>query len=176
MTWTTFHHRGEVLRTVIEQSNLRLDGRLPMDVQGVTETFGSETELLAALQLRWYTRLSGRIERQLLSQPWDLEQAVARAYRETVEELPGVRAMLDHYTEHPVDDVMAEALAKGNRTEWTMLAVMAGRAGQDDAAAPRIGREIATRAKTAYRPQRRRAAAPEPTLLDRIKAHLHLAA
>ena len=78
MTWTTFHHRGEVLRTVTRTADERRDGVLPMDVTGVRETFGDELTLLAALQLRWHTRLSGHIERALLDHPTDLEQAVDR--------------------------------------------------------------------------------------------------
>lgn len=40
----------------------RRDGLLPMDVIGVAEAFGDELTLLGALQLRWHTRLAGRIE------------------------------------------------------------------------------------------------------------------
>jgi hypothetical protein len=36
MTWTTFHHRGEVLRTVTRTADDRRDGILPMDVAGVS--------------------------------------------------------------------------------------------------------------------------------------------
>ena len=75
MTWTTFHHRGEVLRAVTQTADARRDGVLPMDVTGVRETFGDELTLLGALQLRWHTRLSGHLERALLDHPTDLEQA-----------------------------------------------------------------------------------------------------
>ena len=66
MTWDAFHHRGDVLRSVVEEANARRDGVLPMDLPGVAETFGDETALVAALQLRWHTRLAGRIERSLM--------------------------------------------------------------------------------------------------------------
>ena len=39
MTWTAFHRRGEVLRTVVETADQRVDGELPLDVPGVAETF-----------------------------------------------------------------------------------------------------------------------------------------
>ena len=55
MTWTSFHRRGEILRDVIASANRRRDGRLPMDLIGVAETFGDELSLLGALQLRWHT-------------------------------------------------------------------------------------------------------------------------
>ncbi|MGA8245612.1 MAG: hypothetical protein WB797_01790, partial [Nocardioides sp.] len=97
MTWTTFHHRGEVLRTVTLTADERRDGILPMDVDGVRETFGDELTLLGALQLRWHTRLSGHIERALIERPSDLEQAVVDAWHATADELPGTRLVLDHH-------------------------------------------------------------------------------
>ncbi|NHA00275.1 hypothetical protein G5V59_09645 [Nocardioides sp. W3-2-3] len=43
MTWKAYHNRGETLRAVIATSSVRRDGRLPMDVAGVSETFRDET-------------------------------------------------------------------------------------------------------------------------------------
>ena len=110
-----------------------------MDVEGVAETFGDELTLLGALQLRWHTRLAGRIERELMNQPMDLEQAVLTAWRATADELPGVLAIVDHYRAEPLDEAMAEAMAKSADKERTLLAVMAGRAGAQDAAAAARG-------------------------------------
>ena len=64
MTWTSFHRRGEVLRDVIAAADQRRDGVLPRDVDGVSATFADDLELLGALQLKWHTRLAGRIERE----------------------------------------------------------------------------------------------------------------
>ena len=77
MTWKSFHHRGEVLRDVIAAVDAREDGLLPMDVPGVAETFGDELTLIGALQLRWHTRLAGRIERELRA-ALDLDAARSR--------------------------------------------------------------------------------------------------
>ena len=101
MTWTSFHNRGEILRTVIHAADERLDGALPLDLDGVRETFADELDLLGALQLKWHTRLSGRIERELMSQPMDLEAAVVSAWHRTADELPGVRAILDRHRPAP---------------------------------------------------------------------------
>ena len=87
MTWDAFHHRGEVLRSVVDEANARRDGVLPMDLPGVAETFGDETALVAALQLRWHTRLAGRIERTLMDRPDDLETAVVTAWRGAAAEM-----------------------------------------------------------------------------------------
>ena len=99
MTWTTYHRREDAMRDVIAAVDARADGRLPMGLPGVPETFGDEKTLLGALQLRWHTRLGGRIERELDRAPHDPEAAIAAARRETARELPGVRAVLDRHGE-----------------------------------------------------------------------------
>jgi len=150
MTWKSFHHRGEILRTVTATADVRRDGILPMDVEGVAETFGDELSLLGALQLRWHTRLAGRIERELMSQPMDLERAVATAWQVTADELPGVRAIVDHYRAEPVDQAMEVAMAKSSDKERILLAVMAGRSSGQDAAAVRVGAEIENHARATH--------------------------
>src|SRR3954447_10738909 len=95
MTWTSFHRRGDVLRDVIAVADRRRDGVLPSDVAGVPTAFRDDLDLLAALQLKWHTRLAGRIEHEQLAQPMDLRAAVVRAWHRTADELPGIRAILD---------------------------------------------------------------------------------
>jgi hypothetical protein len=173
MTWTTFHHRGEVLRSVTRTADTRRDGILPMDVDGVRETFGDEHTLLGALQLRWHTRLSGHIERELLQQPLDLERAVTAAWHATADELPGTRAIVDHYRAEPIDEPMAVTLATAAAKERVLLAAMAGRAGAHTAETAAAGRALEDLARETYRP------APSPVtpqrghgLIGRIKAHI----
>src|SRR5215218_3798254 len=101
MTWSTFHSRGAILHDIVETADARRDGVLPWDLPGVSETFRDELDLIAALQLKWHARLSGNIERALMSQPLDLEDAVASAWNLTSEQLPGVRMILDRYAESP---------------------------------------------------------------------------
>lgn len=131
MTWDSFHRRGDVLRAVTEEANNRCDGVLPMDLPGVAETFDDELDLLAALQLRWYTLLSGQIDRMMVDEPVDLEQAVVDAWRASAATLPGVRAVLDRAREHGSAEVVS-ALAASTAKERHMLALMAGRASQFD--------------------------------------------
>jgi hypothetical protein len=119
MTWKTYHDRGAVLRDVLTTADARRDGILPMDVPGVTETFGDELSLLGALQLRWHTRLAGRLETELDAA--DPATAATRAWRTTAHELPGVRAIIDHYAEHPLDDRMAHATAVAGAKERALL-------------------------------------------------------
>lgn len=171
MNWNSYHTRGEILRSVIDVANQRHDARLPMDVEGVREKFDDELDLLGALQLKWHTRLAGRIECELAEQPMDLEGAVISAWHRTTDEMPGVRAVLDHYrvgTGDPRTDVaMTKAVAK----EHILLAVMAGRGGTHDELAIPVGAMIEERARATYLPALP-VPATRPSLMDRIKAVL----
>jgi hypothetical protein len=178
MTWKSFHNRGEILRSVIAAADARRDGILPTDVDGVSETFGDELTLLGALQLRWHTRLAGRIERELMSQPLDLERAVVAAWVATADELPGIRAVVDHYRAEPQDAQMATALTKSAAKERILLAVMAGKASAQDASAARVGerierdaRELLARLEAAHLGDLTEPAS-RSGLLDRLKAAL----
>jgi hypothetical protein len=189
MTWSTFHHRGAILQTVVEVADTRRDGILPLDLPGVSESFHDELDLLAALQLKWHARLSGNIERALMSQPLDLEDAIASAWSTTSEQLPGVRKILDRYAESPSDPEMGAALIRANEKEWIRLAAAAGLASDESAAADRAGRQVELRARTEAAEKSERRAdesamdlladattdvddAGTPSLVDRIKAVL----
>jgi hypothetical protein len=148
MTWKSHHRRADVLRDVIRTADERLDGLLPLDVDGVADTFDDELTLLGALQLRWHTRLAGHVERRLTDQPLDLEGAVALAWLDAAEDLPGIRAVLDHHVEHPTSPEMARVVSVATGKEHEMLALMAGRASAPGAAAQRVGRAIERRART----------------------------
>ncbi len=151
MTWTTFHRRGEVLRAVTTAVDARRDGLLPMDVAGVRETFGDELSLIATLQLRWHTRLSGRLEHALMAQPTDIDEAVVGAWHATAAELPGTRLVLDHYRAEPIDGAMADALRTAAAKEHVLLAAMAGHSTADPAVTATRGRELEARARATYR-------------------------
>src|SRR6478672_10840697 len=142
MTWDAFHHRGDVLRDVVDEANRRRDGVLPTELPGVAETFGDESALVAALQLRWSTRLAGHVERSLMELPDDLETAVVSAWRATADELGGVRVILDAQREAPPTAEMAEAFEKAHRKDAVLMAAMAGLASPSDPAAVRIGERL----------------------------------
>jgi hypothetical protein len=181
MTWDAVHQREEILRTVIDEAGRRLDGTLPVELPGVDEAFRDDLHLVAALQLRWHTRLAGRIERALMEQPSDLETAVLRAWRSTAAELAGVREILDAHRAAPTTPEMGEALERAHRKDAVLLAAMAGRASAADPAAVRVGEQVEEQARAGYHP------APSPRhlrtdvaaevscragLLGRLKAHL----
>jgi hypothetical protein len=179
MTWDTFHRRGEVLRNVLAHAETYRDGTLPMQLTGARETFGDEHTLLGALQLRWHTHLAGAIERELAARPHDLEDAVTDAWRKSAGELAGLRTILDVHAVDPASPETAEALAKAQRKDWTLMAAMAGKASPTDPRAAEVGRAIELRARETFvpvphgAPGRRRAEAPSRgSLLRRVKAAL----
>ena len=172
MTWKSHHRRGDVLREVIRTADERLDGRLPLDVEGVADTFGDELTLLGALQLRWHTRLAGHVERALADQPLDLEGAVALAWLGAAEDMPGTRAIIDHHVAHPTSPEMARATRIATGKEHELLALMAGRASAPGEAAQRVGREIEAAARASYVPGAAPRSAPAPSLVQRIRAVL----
>lgn len=172
MSWKSHHRRAEVLRDVVRTADDRLDGRLPMDVPGVRETFGDELSLLGTLQLRWYTRLTGRIEQELADEPLDLEDAVVQAWTATARALPGTRAVLDGA--HAPASPNAEALTTARRKEREMLALMAGRASSQGEPAARIGAQIESlaRARLAADAAQPRCRGPAPSLVGRLRSVL----
>jgi hypothetical protein len=172
MTWKSFQNRGEILRTVIATAAVRRDGLLPMDVSGVAGAFGDELDLLAALQLKWHTRLAGHIERELVTQPLDLRAAVETAWGHAADELPGIRKILDHYRAEPIDESMATAMAKATAKEHALLAVMAGLSSVDDHRAAPLGAAIEASARQAHEQRTAQPAEPveQPSLLERLKA------
>lgn len=172
MTWKSFHSRGETLRAVIAAADDRRDGTLPLDVDGVAESFADELDLLGALQLRWHTRLAGHVERELSRQPFDLEDAVVAAWHATADELPGVLAVLDHHRAAPADRPTAEAMARATAKQHALLAMSAGRASAADEVAVRVGAAIESRARATHRPVRAAADPRPPRLLDRLRAAL----
>jgi len=169
MTWTNYHKRGEILRTVIAVADQRRDGRLPMDVEGVGVKFDDELDLLGTLQLKWHTRLAGRIEQELAEQPMDLEAAVVRAWHHAAADMPGIRLIIDHYRAHPTDQRMATAMTKSHRKEHLLLAVMAGKGAYTDELAIPAGARIEEKAREVFRPLEPVSGA-RGSLLDRIKA------
>jgi hypothetical protein len=175
--WAAHHRRGDVLRAVVDHADRHRDGLLPTHLPGVAETFRDETDLVAALQLRWHTRLAGRIERSLAEQPADLEAAVVAAWRATATELAGVRAILDRAADAPTSDGLAVALDRAAAKEHTLLAVMAGRTAMDDATAPAVGRALEEQARAGLPPastppRSHRADGPTRSLVGRLKAVL----
>ncbi|MCW2759299.1 MAG: hypothetical protein JWO46_3045 [Nocardioidaceae bacterium] len=167
MSWTTFHRRGDVLRDVYDEADLRRDGTLPMQLPGVlgtSGTFRDELDLVGALALRWSTRLHAAIERELSDdadgEPGDLESAVRRAWIGTARELPGIRAILDRQLVSPDGPGVGEALQRARDKEHATLAYAAGRGTGPEAVG--VGDRIERAARATYRPSIPMPSAPVP--------------
>jgi hypothetical protein len=142
MSWDAYRRRDEVLRRVTEHVARAGDGSLPWtEVAGVPDTFDSPEDLLRALQMRWHTRLAGRVDAELDEQPTDLEAAVERAWRETAADLPGERSALDAHEHEP-------ALVAARHQEMAFLATAAGLAPLGDPRAVALGQQLRERART----------------------------
>lgn len=166
MTWNAFHRRGDVLRAVVDAADSRRDAVLPMDVPGVSDHFRDELDLLAALLLRWHARLSGNIERELMLEPLDLESAVARAWRRTCDDMPGVRLIIDRCLETPTNTEMERALRRAQQREWIRLAHAAGLANDESRAAALAGSRIEARARALELQDSLAEVAPAPAAPD----------
>ena len=185
MSWNSFHHRGEILRAVVDTANDRRDGVLPAGVPGVAENFEDELDLVGALLLKWHARLSGNIERALMREPLDLQSAVADAWRTTAEQMPGVRLVIDRCADHPDTPEMEQAMNRAREHEWMRLATLSGLASAHDATAVVAGRRVEDLARSGLdlsvrSPQvdapTRQATEPKPasgpSFVDRIRAVL----
>ncbi|MGH3495941.1 MAG: hypothetical protein ACRDP1_00550 [Nocardioidaceae bacterium] len=135
MTWDAYHRRDDILRRLDEVADRHRDGRLPWNEIDAASVFDSTSDLLLAVQMRWHTRLSGRIDRELMNDPMDLRSAIARAWRHAAADLPGMRAILDAHDDVP-------ALGKARDKELGYLASAAGLAAMDDPDAVGIGFEL----------------------------------
>lgn len=143
MTWVDYHRRDEALRAVVELADRRVDGLLPWEeVPGAEEIFGTPSELLRALQMRWHTRLVGSLDEMLAEEPLDLEAATVRGWCRAAEAMPGARAVLDANRDHT-------AVAPGRRKDFVLMASTAGLGNAEDEYAVRAGRALEGRARMA---------------------------
>lgn len=142
MTWNVTHHRGEILRAAADHVNEMNTGVLPMELDGVAETFADELDLIAGMYLKWHARLSGNLDDAMAPESVDPDVTVARAWEKTAQQLPGIRKLIDNYTQNPVDDRMRTALDKAQRKEWASLAFAAGITQVPGTTAEQAGRQI----------------------------------
>lgn len=171
MTDPPCRRRYRVLQRLIQDMDERIDGVIPSHLPGLREVFEDDVALVGALQMRWYTRLSGRIEVEQ-TQLSDRERAVVSAWRLTQTELPGVRRALDRAIESPSSPEMRLMLAKARRKEHIMVALMAGLTWFQDDRAAELGSDLELAARQESELQPRHTEARRRTLLARLRARL----
>ncbi|GHG49267.1 MULTISPECIES: hypothetical protein [Amycolatopsis] len=126
MSWTDFYRRQEILEATVRLAARNPGEPLPLEeVPGAEEHFGTEENVLTALQYQWTRTLSGRLRSEVVD-PDDADglgdhvDAVTRAWRAAVDEHADLRAVLDGaYERHA-------SLRRMHEGELRMLAVTAG--------------------------------------------------
>ncbi len=89
MGWQEFYRRRDALNAAVAQGELRR-----------SESFPDERELLRALHHRWTQRLTARLELAELDDA-DPVDAVGTAWRQTAEDNPALRTLLDTHADDP---------------------------------------------------------------------------
>ena len=126
MSWTDFYRRQEILEATVRLAARNPGEPLPLEeVPGAEEHFGTEENVLTALQYQWTRTLSGRLRSEVVD-PDDADglgdhvDAVTRAWRAAVDQHADLRAVLDGaYERHA-------SLRRMHEGELRMLAVTAG--------------------------------------------------
>jgi hypothetical protein len=122
MTWDAYHRRKNVLREMLEIADRRPDvtlAELLDTVPDAREAFPTETDALYDLQMAWFQRLSGQMDRLLADEAESPELVPVTAWVSTAADMPGARALLDAHRDAP-------ALRKAVAKELAYLAMSAG--------------------------------------------------
>jgi hypothetical protein len=122
MTWDAYNRRKNVLRemlTIADRHHGTTLAELLDTVDGARAAFPTETDALFELQMTWFQRLSGQMDRLLSDEHESPELVPVTAWVNTAAELPGARALLDAHRDEP-------ALGKAFAKELAYLAMSAG--------------------------------------------------
>ncbi|MGJ9421813.1 hypothetical protein [Aeromicrobium sp. CF3.5] len=122
MTWDAYNRRKESLREILAIADR--DRHLPLtDLLDTAdphrEAFEDVTAVLFDLQMLWFQRLSGTVDRLTADGTDDFEMVALDAWVSAAAELPSARALLDAHRHAP-------ALAKAFAKEQAFLAGAAG--------------------------------------------------
>lgn len=146
MSWTDFYRRREILEAAVRHAERAPAEPLALDeIPGAAEVFGTEENLLLALQYKWSQLLGGYLRAELADPEdafadgvGDQVDAVSRAWRRAQSKHEALRTLLDNGVQR------CAALVPLHEGELRMLAVTAGLA---EASEPReevtnVGRAI----------------------------------
>lgn len=139
--------RAQVLHCVIDEMLRRQDGTIPADVENMSTFFDSQDDLINAVLLRWHTRLVSSIERGLVDDPEDREEAVIEAWQHAARLYRGVLAAIDDLTADPTSAAVARAVHTTLRNDQAAMAVAAGLASGPDDLAVRVGQRLELEAR-----------------------------
>ncbi|MDP3891421.1 hypothetical protein [Nocardioides sp.] len=158
---------------MIEEILIRKDGQIPTDIDGIDTFFNGTEDLTNALLLRWHTRLTASLERGLVDDPEDREDAVIEAWRHATWIYWGVRRLIDELAENPPTEGVANAVRTTARNDWAAMAIAAGLASGFDEPAARVGHRLELEARRRNLVEHSTARMPRPrTVLGKVKAML----
>lgn len=138
MSWNDFYRRRDVMEHVLRQARRAPEGNLPFaSVPGAAEVFGTEENLLLALQYKWTQVLGGYLRAEIAG-PEDAGDVPSGAQRDNVDAVSRAwrAAVRDHRTLHATLEAQRprhEALARAYQTELRTLAYTAGLAEPNEA-------------------------------------------
>ena len=105
MTWDAYNRRKEALRevlTIADRHREEVSATELLDtVEGANRAFTNVAELLLEVQMNWYQRLSGQVDRTLSVGAEDLETVVTKAWTDAAAQMPGARALIDAHADMP---------------------------------------------------------------------------
>ncbi|MRJ78236.1 hypothetical protein GEV29_17015 [Aeromicrobium sp. SMF47] len=122
MTWDAYNRRKESLRGMLAVKDAHRDLSLTELIdatEGGRDAFPTDTDALFELQMTWFQRLSGHMERLICEGQEDPGMVAVTAWVSTAADLPSVRALLDAHRDEP-------ALRKAFAKELAYLATSAG--------------------------------------------------
>jgi hypothetical protein len=162
--------RASVLHAMIDNILARKDGEIPTNIDGIDTFFDGIEDLANALLLRWHTRLVASLERGLVDDPEDREEAVIEAWRHATWIYWGVRMVIDKLAENPPTEEVAHAVHMTARNDWAVMALAAGLASGYDEPAIRVGHRLELQARRRNLLEHSTAREPHPrTLLGKLK-------
>lgn len=159
MTWDAYHRRKSALREILSLADRdrTADADALLDaVPGAREAFPDDLSLLFDVQLAWYQRLSGQLDRAIHAED-DPGLATVSAWVAAAAQMPGARALLDAHLDRP-------ELAKAFGKERALLAASAGAGGYHPAHMDRAGARLFDEARES-------AVYPEPAPERPARAH-----
>jgi len=122
MTWDAYNRRKSALREVLTIVDRRRDlttEELLDRVDPRREAFAHTDDLILELQMLWFQRLSGELDRPGADTAETPESSAIDCWVRSAAALPGARSVLDGHLDDPV-------LAKGVKNERVMMAAASG--------------------------------------------------
>ncbi len=91
--WEGYNRRRKVLREVLAAAD--------RTGNGANNAFAIDVEVLLDIQMSWFQRLSGQMDRTLSVEAEDRETRTINAWAEAAAQMPGARAILDAHHDVP---------------------------------------------------------------------------